>query len=456
MSNLQKILAEEYRKQHSKITIAGLTEMVNQALDGVYNTLLTETSSAAKVTTAKEFMLSLPKFTPTESWGDPGSMERKQINQIFSVIGGGYNTEKKLEYLQRIVDPQNEITSPRRIIASLIILESLSAVITSFSSSSAGFVFEGFISALLHGEQVADVSDKGNLPIEDLIAFSGTDKGTPISLKLLNLKTYIEGSLTNLIDALDEYGEMTYIVARKDKGGGTISIEQFVLNRDNFINALTTSAAGGTTAGKKSFQIIDFPGIEADFTPEESIAKLNSIENWEDKYELLQYIDGYSTKVRTKRKETIAQAAQEERDGEEMVRLKKIGGNDLDPVTALQEAICQEWKETLKESKGGAGGHQWGISGPRLSSYDFVDYRNYGALPYSAEQLEKIAEMHMGKLNEELFELFSATQQLSENINQYFTYEDRTDAISSGEVAIENTVVIQDSLKADINKSEDI
>lgn len=456
MSDIKKILSEEYKKQNARITVSGLTDMINQALDGVYDAVIREEKNTVKTTKAKEFLLSLPKFTPTESWGQPESMERKQINQIFSVIGGGFSVEKKLQYLQRIVDPRNEITSPRRVIASLIILESLSAVITSFSSSSAGFVFEGFISALLHGEQVADVSDKGNLPIQDLIAFSGTEKATPISLKLLNQKTYVEGSLTNLIDALDEFGKMVYIVARKDREGGTIRIEQFTLDRDNFINALTTSATGGTTAGKNSFQIVDFPGLDTDPTPEESIAKLNSMKDWNDKYELLQYIDGYSTKVRTKRKERIAQAAQEERDNQEMERLRKIGGMDLDPATALQEAIRQEWNTELNESRGGAGGHQWGISGPRLSSFDFVDYHNYGDLPYSAEQLEKIAVMHMDKLNDELLELFTATQSLSENINQYFTYEDRSQAISSGETAIENTVAIQDSLKADISKSEDI
>jgi hypothetical protein len=84
-----------------------------------------------------------------------------------------------------------------------------------------GFVFEGWLSALLQGTQEAEISAKGNLPIQDLIAFASSEdemdaRSVPISLKLLNLKTnMVEGSYTNLVDGLDEFGEMVYIVARK-------------------------------------------------------------------------------------------------------------------------------------------------------------------------------------------------------------------------------------------------
>ena len=59
--------------------------------------------------------------------------------------------------------------------------------------------------------------------------------------------------------------------------------------------------------------------------------------------------------------------------------------------------------------------------------------------------------MHMDKLNGSLMELFEATKALSDNINNYFTYEERDKAIKSGETAIKDTEKIQDSLRTEIS-----
>ena len=64
-------------------------------------------------------------------------------------------------------------------------------------------------------------------------------------MKLLNQTTNIHGSYTNLVDALDEFGEMIYVIARKD--GDQIALEEFTLTRDNFIDAISTSARGSRT-----------------------------------------------------------------------------------------------------------------------------------------------------------------------------------------------------------------
>ena len=105
---------------------------------------------------AERFVLSLPKFTPTEAWGDPNSMERGQIQKIFDTVGGGATITEKLQFLNdSIENPKGGIKSPRRIISTLILLESIKAVIGSFGDAPAGFVFEGFMAGLLRGKQVA-------------------------------------------------------------------------------------------------------------------------------------------------------------------------------------------------------------------------------------------------------------------------------------------------------------
>tara|TARA_R110002012_G_scaffold176155_1_gene341014 strand:+ start:27 stop:1343 length:1317 start_codon:yes stop_codon:yes gene_type:complete len=416
----------------------------DQILDLVYETVV-KVSKAPVMTEmasdrAREFVLSLPKFVPTEAWGDPNSMERQQITKLFNVMGGGRSIEGKLQFLQRIVDPNSRISSPRRIISSIIILEALKAVITSFNASSAGFVFEGFLSALLQGTQEAEVSAKGNLPIQDLIAFSDSDRPVPISLKLLNKTTNIEGSYTNLVDGLDEFGEMVYIVARKDKEAGGIVIEKFRFDQNNFIDALSTSARGGKTKGAQLFQL-------PDKSPEESIVILKASDNWEEKYNLLQYTAGYSDRVRKKRElaSQTDQAAQENPDSEEAMQAQ------LGAQQELSEAVQKEMNLLLEK----AGGTQWHISPKQLVSYDFVEYENLGELPYSEEAILNVARIHMDKLNVEIMELFNATQDLSENVNSYFLVEKRSTAINSGNKAIQDSVKIQQTLQAQLNEPDD-
>lgn len=253
------------------------------------------------VSRGKKFMMILPKFTPSEAWGDPGSRERKEIQDLFtratwggaSGDDGQKGIQNKLNNLLAVAKKTSN-AGPRKIISTLILLESLAAVVNSFSASSAGFVFEGFLAALLEGKQEAEVSAKGNLPIQDLIAFSGEgDLNIPVSLKLLVDSTDVKGSYTNLVDALDEFGQMVYIVAykRKAAGGGLdISINQFKLDQNNFMEAITK--------GKRKDAHALFAPKNGKRTAESNYKLIKSQKNWEDKYALLQQTAGYNRKVK--------------------------------------------------------------------------------------------------------------------------------------------------------------
>lgn len=430
MSELSKILKEEYAKKERTVTPNTLMEMIEGTLDKIYEEFARKPEPIHEMAQdrAKEFVLSLPKFTPSEAWGDPNSMERQQITKLFNAIGGGRTIEGKLKFLQRIVDPDSKITSPRRIISSLIILESLKAVIHSFNAASAGFVFEGWLSALLQGTQEAEISAKGNLPIQDLIAFEGTDKAVPISLKLLGPKTDVEGSFTNLVDGLDEFGEMVYIVARKDKETGGMMIEKFTFTQDNFMRALITTSKGGT----KKTDLLQLR--DTDLSTEDSIKYIMSQETWPERYELLQQTRGYSQRVRKKK-----MAAQ------------------VDPQPR-QEPEAEPEQQPINESGKGDGGYQWGLSVPQLKSgalTDMLGVTVLGELPYSEEQIVRVARMHMDKLNEEIMQLFTATKDLSDNINRYFLVEKRSTAINSGNQAVKDSIEIQQTLQAQINQPDD-
>jgi galactokinase/mevalonate kinase-like predicted kinase len=117
----------------------------------------------------------------------------------------------------------------------------------------------------------------------------------------------------------------------------------------------------------------------------------------------------------------------------------------------LAEAIEEEWNLLTEK----AGGTQWHISPAQLITFDFVDYQELGELPFTEEAILNVARIHMDKLNEEIMMLFTATQNLSDNINRYFLVEKRSTAINSGEKAIQDSIEIQKTLQADIQQSKD-
>lgn len=435
MDELDKLIKKRYKKQ-DKMDSEEFVKFVEETLDKFYDslpraTILAEGAINEEFEKGKEFLLTLPKFAPNENWGKPGSADREAVNRIFNAIGGAATLEEKLNFLAAIGKEESGITSPRRIISSLIILESLSSILLSFQPSPAGYVFEAFLAALLRGAQIPA---SGADTIADLEAFthipsSGNApakkrKGLSISLKLLAPGTAIEGSYTDLIDSLNKAGSMTYVIARKI--GGVLKIESFVFTRDNFLNAISTMQKGDRL--KSTAKLFTLPGK----TGKESLEYLNSLDNWDEKYQALQQTPGYRGKVTPTEEKPDRDPA-----------IEPIGNPDTQSVTT-------ESQELLAESL-----TRWNVTGDQLKTLGTAVVRTELAeLPYAPEKIYKIAEMRMKALDVTLLDLFSATKSLSDNVNLYFSEEHRNNAISAGQSAISDTTRIAENLKSGIAKDK--
>jgi len=439
MKELDNLIEGTFKsKQKSKVNLISLVESV---LDTYYDLGLDKSESpkqevmqeqeSTNFSKGREFILSLPKFAPNENWGDPSSADRKSVQRIFDAIGGGATLEAKLSFLQRITDPSARITGTRRIVSSLILLESLSSILNSFQAAPAGFVFESFLAALLRGHQIPAT---GANTIADLEAFSQLkgSKRLPISLKLLNPNTKIEGSYTDLIDSLNNEGSMTYVVARKD--GKNLNIESFVFTQDNFIKAITTLAKRDSMSVRK--KLFALPGL----SPEQSIKQIQSKNSWDEQYQELRKTAGYRGKK---------PAAQEPKQPEQ----EKSGLSDKDReflsslgATGLDEGL------QLNESK-----TQWSLDGEildRLASEGAMVRSDLGTLPYDPEIIYQIAEQRMKYLDQNLLELFTATKSLSDNINLYITEAERSDAIDHGQKAVSDTTKVAETLQSEIKNDK--
>ena len=244
MSDLRNILEEEYTKQENTITPDSLMATIEEVMKLPLGLIAEGAREGFSV------RLSLPRLTPNESWGNPKSQSRKDIDRIFASITRKGTIKERIDHVNSFADPvraKRKGTGKRfnTILNMMMILESLQACLNDYSESSSGFVFEGFMAAVTGGKQIAGRVG-GTLPIEDFVA----GDGEPVSLKLLSPKTPIHGSFTNLIDYLFIRGGggekgIKYLIGRKnsdDAGSVTqLMLLEFVINRQNFVDIMLTS-----------------------------------------------------------------------------------------------------------------------------------------------------------------------------------------------------------------------
>tara|TARA_R110000744_G_scaffold65231_1_gene134009 strand:+ start:8883 stop:10262 length:1380 start_codon:yes stop_codon:yes gene_type:complete len=455
MNELDKLIEGHFGAKEKKPESLDLVSLVESVLDNYYElsfdkpkvSVNLQEQEATKFEKGREFILSLPKFAPNESWGDPNSADRQSVGRIFDAIGGGATLEAKLSFLERITDPAANITGTRRIISSLILLESLSSILTNFQAAPAGFVFESFLAALLRGHQIPAT---GANTIADIQAFSqlkGSDN-LSVSLKLLSPNTKIEGSYTDLVNSLNNEKTMTYVVARKD--GKILNIESFVFTQDNFIKALTTLATRDSLSARKSlFQIGANDALS-------SLEMIEDAPNWEEKYKLLQQTAGYRRKTDNETAPSQETDTQEEEEktperssvkGDRSIdKLLTLSPSELEKKYGIRKKAAENLQ--LNESR-----TQWSLDGPildKLAAEGAMVKADLGTLPYDPELIYQIAEKRMIHLNENLLELFSSTKSLSDNINLYISEDTRKNAITHGQEAVKDTSKVADTLRTEI------
>lgn len=203
--------------------------------------------------------------TPEEGEAeDVGESQRLQLQQYLKNVSPGRGDtsketlKEKIAFVNRLynmtvqqieTDPmfagENQSDKIQRILAYLVFMKTLTAVVTNFNASAAGFVFEAFLSVLLFGEQIP-ASQHGSRTIADL----RTGDGTPISLKLYSEKSvHVGGSYRDLVGDMTnpknpEKPFVQYIVAAKSLTGtgqdlsGHITIYEFKFKLENIFEIL--------------------------------------------------------------------------------------------------------------------------------------------------------------------------------------------------------------------------
>jgi hypothetical protein len=351
-------------------------------------------------------------------------------------------------------EPKGKITSARRIISTLVILESLASVLNSFTDASAGFVFEGFLAALLGGYQVSEPTGAG-LPIEDIVAFKykEADPGVPMSLKLLKPTSKIKGSYSNLMVAMQNYPKgMKYVVATKEgEKEDAIAIQEFLITRENVIDMLLA----GTRANRSLMELS--PKARQAFKlsqTTDSVALLRAIlqrRGWDEFFQIVQYTEGFNSNVRSQLEKLQADEAPETSEPEQ-------------PAPEDQAPQLSEWVHYVPEPfnemllSEGASDKGWLMSQPQLRAAvgaegeHVLGLQTIGVLDVSQESLFKTADMYVSGLNDQITVLFQSVKDLSDNLNQFFVDKNRQNALGSGVEAIDNAKTIEKVAAEEVEK----
>ena len=246
---LSNILEVEYGKAKEKkntVDLSSLLEMVER----VYDTIGSEVIGEAKEERSMEELYKfLPQFEFSEMIGRPDDADiankgevRSTFTTLMSGIAPGEGLQEKIDSVNEFVSSTApEVESAAEVLRNLTFLRLLSVVVQDFTDAGAGFIFEAFLAGLLGGAQVSGrggEETKGSLPIHDY----NDNEGKPVSLKLLNPKTPIGGSLYNITKFLAnhplgvEHG-IRYIVAIK-YDDEKLGFYEFTIDRLNYFDWL--------------------------------------------------------------------------------------------------------------------------------------------------------------------------------------------------------------------------
>jgi hypothetical protein len=175
-----------------------------------------------------------PKLQLTDNWGK--STGAGFDVKLFNLAGLGRtgSIEDRLERLSALVDCGEACPSKvQEIIARLSIMEMFSTVMTSYTESSKGYLFENFMALVLKGSRI------GGQTIVDIEIIQDDQDSVatvPVSLKLLRPKAAITGSLKNLYKSVMVNGiPIMYIIGYKLKDGSAVELWHLMIDQKFFM-----------------------------------------------------------------------------------------------------------------------------------------------------------------------------------------------------------------------------
>lgn len=229
------------------------------------NKQLNEKQTRKNITSAKNIgwdSIPMPKLSelgwadPTKEGGEITNNERRELSQYLEKIEGT-RLEDRILSLQKMLELKPEQArelSISEVLSFLTFYKTLTSVISDFNPSTAGFLFESLLGVLTGGAQIAAQGAGGGETIADFSyrrGLKGQGGEQFVSLKLLTRgSSTIDGSFVDLVNDIEDKGEMQYVVVLKELQGkgsdlsGVLKFYEFSFNKENFLKLSENSVSG--------------------------------------------------------------------------------------------------------------------------------------------------------------------------------------------------------------------
>lgn len=331
-----------------------------------------------------------PEMGLSEDWGDP-TTEKGEIMRQYSAQIPGNTMPEKLASLNEFI--AGKASTIGEIMSTTVYIDCLHALMVELSASPAGFMFESYLAALMHGVQVKLSS--GPVALADVIkrTSSGKEKVNveatakiieiPFSMKLLSGggAATVKGSRQLLYRALLRNKFIIYIVGIKDKDKSGVTFYDFKIDRSELEKSLGMSI--------QDYFLIYYKNNMAD-TPEK-------------------------------------QALVDENP--EVIIQDFVAGK-------LKTGPMDSFSFTFKSYKDAgplmSGKMNWGMSQGEI-----------GHLGVDEKTLRKMAEQYTGTLNDGYDIIWKAFNTLSVNLNNYFLDSNSKEGMQAGMAANENAKILK-------------
>jgi len=241
MVDINKMVDAYYNPNN--LNFEKLLNLIEEQMDSIQQA--TQLMERMKLDASEEadadIQISFPKIRITEDFGKLGTDDREIIEKFTRNIPGS-SLEDKLAAINQILTTKKENATIGEILSTMVTCEILSSIITQYTESAGGFIFEGFLAGLFGGESVQITTPK-DIPGMDA-------KGKPItdvvlndrhySLKLLGQSTGVKGSFNNMVEHFKSVNHVVYLDARRVNKDQGLQFGEFTITLEGFLDVFVT------------------------------------------------------------------------------------------------------------------------------------------------------------------------------------------------------------------------
>ena len=438
---------------------------------------------------------------------------------LSKIVAKGNNLTEKIQYINEFIENPPVTDDVSEILSHIVLLDTLTNILLHFNASAAGFAFEGFLAALLSGTQVPagtagiqDLVDNDKNPVS--LKLLGEKPGDVHGSYRDLVDHFIDPGGLKQDPESDQYvgqaggeGRMTYIVGLKTfkeagsaaalTGGEAQAIRffQFDFSAQTFLESLLSF--------EKNYKLLllpkdlsDDPSVRVPATEDEAYSPISmdtdEARRWPKlgpggQNHYMKILDLYDADY-AKELFTGAQLKGDENgknfrlyypSGDLVTferlprgdsRWKKQGAKTYEGYRTFKESVAmlraaldqgsdQFWELIARTAgyEGSAGETQFIVSASyyKPKFYDKDGFGYLGAIKIGQQAVRELAEQYVDILNEQIFQLFSRVEKLTNEINSYFIGGDKAQGIeaarTAGQIEQRQRTYIRQAEKAEEN-----